>query len=226
MVQINLLPQEYRKREPAYKKIGLADLNFLKNIPVMNIAIGFVAVLAVMHIALFFGGVYSKSTLASLSMKLESVMPEKRYAESLKTLIQLKDQKVRAIDELVDGRFSWAAKLNELSDSMTSGIWLSDFGYEERQKEKAPPPAGAKVKKDTTKPPESSVLKYLVLTGYASSLGGQGTALIGKFMSSLKDNASFYSDFQQIELVSMKSSKFDDQEVMNFKIACLFNSKE
>jgi hypothetical protein len=69
---------------------------------------------------------------------------------------------------------------------------------------------------------EKSLLRYLIISGYASRLGEEDTALIGKFMKALKENPSFYSDFSDIELGTIKRDKIEDQEVMGFKITCLF----
>ncbi len=53
-------------------------------------------------------------------------------------------------------------------------------------------------------------------------MGEEGTASIGKFIKSLKDNNSFFSDFSDIDLGSIKRDKVNDQEVMSFKITCFF----
>lgn len=228
MIEINLLPEERRKKEPAFKKIGLADLGFLKNIPVHAIAASVIAGFLAVHVILFAVGLYSKSAYGALSGEYEKILPDKKKTDLLKAEIDLIHGRAGIIDEMMKQRFSWADKLNSLSDSVVSGIWLSELSYEERVNEKAPPLSAAagttaKSKPDAARLSRRSILKYLVMSGYALNAGGQGTALIGKFMNGLKDNPGFYSDFRQIELVSMKSSRVEDQEVMTFKVACLFD---
>ena len=66
------------------------------------------------------------------------------------------------------------------------------------------------------------VSKYLIISGFASTVGEEGTALIGKFIKGLKDNSSFYSDFSYIELGAIKRDRIEDQEVMSFRLTCLF----
>jgi hypothetical protein len=129
-------------------------------------------------------------------------------------------------------RFGWAKKLNDLSDSMTSGLWLSSLEYDEKTGEK-PAAGGARAptndKGKMASPggvTERTTNRYLILSGYASSMGEQGTSLIGKFIKSLKDNAGFYSDFGDIELGSIKAEKIQDQEVMSFKLTCMFKGSE
>jgi hypothetical protein len=225
MIEINLLPQDRKPKEPAYKKIGLANLDFLKNIPVRLIAVILIASLVSIHILLFGVGMYSRLAIDRLDKAFTGMTSGRKEADSIKAQIALKKNKVDAINSLIAKRFSWSKKLNALSDSMTTGVWLNELSYEERMREGTPQAAAQKgVKTEPKQPAMRTILKYLVLTGHASSVGGQGTALIGKFISSLKDNSSFYSDFQQIELVTMKSGKYDGQEVMDFKIACLFKN--
>jgi hypothetical protein len=55
-------------------------------------------------------------------------------------------------------------------------------------------------------------------------MGEQGAALVGKFIASMKDNPLFFADFADIKLESIKTEKMFDQEVMRFKIICLFKS--
>ena len=110
-----------------------------------------------------------------------------------------------AIDELMVKRFSWARKMNDLSDCMTPGIWLSDIYYDER-------PVSVQAK--------TAMPGALVISGYTSGTGEQGAALIGRFIKSLQDNKIFYSDIDSIDLVSTKSEKVNTQDVMSFRITC------
>ena len=226
MIEINLLPQEMRKKEPRFKSIEFDQID-LKNLPVKNIAIAIAAVLISLHAILFVVGSYSKSRAAVMAEKYKAIMPERNNALALKSQIDLMNRKVSAIDELMVKRFSWAQKLSNLNDSIVPGIWLSDITYDEKIGERTmqvvTKQAAAGGKNQTLKQStEKVVLRYLVISGYASSMGEQGTASIGKFIQSLKDNPGFYSDFSGIELGSIKSEKVQDQEVMSFKLTCMF----
>lgn len=235
MIEINLLPEELKKKnEPKFKKFDLSGLsidNFnIKNIPLVKIGIIAATVLTAFHLTLFLVGTTSKSSLASLTKKRDVLLPEKNKADSLKDELTRINKKVTAIDGLMVKRFSWARKLNSLSDALTPGIWLTELSYDEKAGDRLVSVArtsNGKSKKGSSKSvAEKVVYKYLVLSGYASSMGEQGTALIGKFIKNLKENSQFYSDFSEITLDSIKSDKFHDQEVMNFKITCLFKEEE
>jgi len=230
MIEINLLPPEMRKKEPRFKLMDLGDFD-IKSLPLVNIAITAGAILLSVHILLFVIGAHSKAKASSLSKKYNSILPQKKEAMDLKAQIDLINKKVAAIDELMVRRFSWARKLNDLSDSMTPGIWLSSLEYDEKLTERSVKAAARSANgKGKAPAPKEQVEKvasrYLVISGYASSMGEQGTALIGKFIQSLKSSPGFYSDFSDIELGSIRSERILDQEVMSFKLTCMFKQAE
>ena len=230
MIEINLLPEELRKKEPQFKKVDMSKLS-LEGIPVLKIAGAAFGVLVAIQLLLFFIGIYTRTQYVSLENRCQKLLPRKTEADGLKKQVDTINKKIKAIDELMVKRFSWAKKLDDLSDSMTPGIWLNELSYNEKIAE-APAAAADLVpaaKKNSGQGsvqkavrPEKTAMRYLIISGYASSMGEEGTALIGKFIQSLKDNASFYSDFKDIELGNIKRDKIEDQEVMSFKITCLF----
>lgn len=230
MIDINLLPQEMRKKEPRFKSIDFGEFD-IKSLPLTNIAITAASILLAVHVLLFVVGVYSKAKASDLSKKYGAILSERKTAINLKAQIDLINKKIRAIDELMVKRFGWAKKLNDLSDSMVPGIWLSNLEYEEKTVERAQTAAGRGQNARDRAPAartatEKATARYLILSGYASSMGEQGTALIGKFIKSLKDNPDFYSDFSDIELGSIRSERMQDQEVMSFKLTCMFKQTE
>lgn len=235
MIEINLLPEEYRKKEPKFKSIDFGGFNiagmFPKKLPLVRIGIVAAILVACFHLILLAIGINSKASFETLSKKYDSLLPQKKEADSLKSDLDLINKKVSAIDGLMVKRFSWARKLNSLNDCMTSGIWLSDLSYDEKESDRvvtvsAKSQNGKAKKAGSRTVAEKVVLRYLTLSGYASSMGEQGTALIGKFIKSLKDSSQFFSDFGEIKLDSIKSEKFTDQEVMDFKITCQFKEGE
>jgi hypothetical protein len=234
MIEINLLPDELKKSQMSLKRLDLATLN-LKNIPVVKIVLVAAGILVVLHGGLFAAAIYSKAKLKELSKEYNEILPNIREAEILKSRSIMMVKKVSSINELMVKRFSWARKLNALSDSMTQGIWLTDISYDEKAGEKtvtrpAPPqtPAMAQMGREKVMPPapapapEKVVVRSLYVSGCASSPGEEGAAVVGRFIKSLKENPSFYSDMADIELGSIKSDKIEGQEVMRFKITCAF----
>lgn len=206
MIEINLLPQELRKKPPLFSGLDFKGID-IKNIPILKIAAGIGAGLVLLQFAVFLFEGISSLQLASITKKYNAILPEKKEADALKTKVADINKRSGAIDELMVKRFSWARKINLLSDCMTPGIWLSELYYDER------PVSG---------PARKAMSGALVISGYASGAGEQGTVLIGKFIKSLQDNKDFYSDVAGIDLVSTKSDKVDKQDVMSFRISCQF----
>ena len=227
MIKINLLPEERREKESSFSKISMSFKGQTELF--RNLAIAAVFVVICMHIVLFFVGARSTTTSKTMSKKYHELLPTKREYEVLKSEVDVANRKAKAIDDLMANRFSWAKKLNELSDCMTQGIWLTDINYEEKLSEisvqvKAASFLGGNKKEIMKTETKKLNLRYLNISGYASSMGEQGTALIGKLIQSMKDNPPFFQDFSDIKLESIKSEKLFDQEVMNFKITCLFKT--
>lgn len=225
MIEINLLPQEYRKKEPRFKGVDISQLN-LQSIPVMYIVASVVGFLIVAQAILFILGLYAGARLNGLTKVSAALSPDKKEYDALSARSVSTGKKIKAIDELLVKRFNWSAKLNDLSDSLTPGIWLTGLSYDERSSEKFIPLTSPKQAADPTQPPKMlkqiTTSRYMTLSGYASAAGEQGAALVGKFIQSMKDNPEFYGDFSDIVLGSIRSEKVEDQEVMDFKITCLF----
>ena len=209
MITINLLPTELKKEESSFKKINF-DFKGKEKL-FKDIAITALLVLFSVHVILFFIGVKSQAVSKTQSSKLEKMAPGKKEYDALKNEAGIANKKAVAIDALMANRFSWAKKLNSLSDSMVPGIWLTEIAYDEKQSEVSVQvrtlPAHASGKKELSRTETKKVsLRYLNVSGYASSMGEQGAALVGKFIASMKDNPSFFSDFSEIKLESIKTA--------------------
>jgi len=224
VVEINLLPDEMKKKKRSAPRIDVSAVA-LPKIPFMNMAIMAFGALLAVQVALFLIGVVSGATFKNLEAKYKVILPEKVETEKLRSQVDRTNKKVSAIDELMVKRFSWAKKLNSLSDCLTPGIWLTELEYDEKLSS-APKAANAdSAKKKSFQAADSVVSRYLILSGAASSMGEDGTALIGRFIKSLKDDPEFYSDFKDIELGTIRREKMEDQEVMTFKITCFFKAR-
>jgi len=222
VVEINLLPEEMKNKKDAGHKQVDASLLQLDKIPVVNIIVGLAIVLVVIWVLLFFVGMHSQSTLKELTVRADKILPEQKESARLKAESAQMAGKVGAIDELMVKRFRWAEKLNELSDAMVPGIWLTELSYDEKVNQASQESASAKGKKGTGKSFDKSIVRYLTISGCASGSGEEGTATIGKFIKNLKTSESFYSDFHDIELGTIKRDKAQDQEIMSFSITCAF----
>jgi hypothetical protein len=226
MIEINLLPEEFKKKRSA-PKIG-ASMISLPSLSIINIALIAIGALLAIQLVLFIAGIISGTAYNSMNRKYTDILPRKNETQQLKTRVNTANKKVAAIDELMVKRFSWEKKLNALSDSMIPGIWLTELQYDEKIADSAKPanndPAGKRVG-EGKRASENILSRYLILSGAASGMGEEGTALIGRFIKSLKDEPAFYSDFSDIELGTIKREKMDDQEIMTFKITCFLKAR-
>ena len=215
LIRINLLPEEIKKKEPRFHKIDISSLGLnLQELPILKIGGIAVGAIIVLTIALFVLAAHARSSLDKVTKYYDTLWPKRQEAISLKSQVDTIIKKLVSIDALMVDRFRWADKLEALGDSMTPGIWLKELSYEEK-------PVETSV--DKHKAGQSGMMRYLIMSGYASSKVEQEAALIGKFMKSLKDNKNFYSDFSDIELGTIKSESVAGQEeVMSFTITCRF----
>ena len=214
MITINLLPEELRKKESIFANIDLSHIT-LQKLPLLSIAAAFAGVLVLVQVVVLVMGLFSGAALSALTKRYDELAPKRKEADLLKAQVDTINKKTKAIDELMGKRFSWAGKLNALSDAMTPGIWLNELDYDERHVDKTSDAGAGKGK-------SAGLPGTLAITGYAAGAGEQGTALVAKFIESLKESEAFYADFSQIKLVSSKSDKASGQEVMNFRISCSF----
>jgi hypothetical protein len=221
MIEINLLPEDRRKKQERFKRLDFSEFK-LQDAAIFGMIGAVFGILIIFQIILVLSGIVVRSNLSSVEKQYNVILSQKKEADTLKSEIDLVNKKVRAIDELMVNRFSWAKKLGDLNYSMIPGVWLSELDYADT--------GGNAV---VTMRPDGKVktvsqkvsARHLALNGCALNAGGEGNAIIGKFIKSLKHNAAFYADFSDIQLGFTKSEKLKDQDVVNFKITCLFKEK-
>lgn len=213
MIEINLLPKELRK-----KKIKLPDISFLP------IIIGIVGIIVIVHLTFSLAVNFKARSLKHLEKKWQELSPAKKSADKLMQELNIMRSKIGAIDDLIQGRISWAKKLSDLSDAMIDGVWLNRLWIERKviQEKREVQEKDKKGRKETKTILEKIEMKTLHLNGSVIVTGGEETAAVGKFMWSLENNAGFFEDFSGVESVYMQHSKLKDLEVMNFELTCYF----
>ncbi|OIO37943.1 MAG: hypothetical protein AUJ72_03500 [Candidatus Omnitrophica bacterium CG1_02_46_14] len=190
MIEINLLPEGLRKKDN--------KINLLSELPIKRSA--------VIVVAIFFGlqilatvGAFSVSARLKW-MKTETVKLQEMNKEILaeKALTGFVQKKIEKANVAIGRPFLWSSLLNALSDSITKGVWLTNFSIINDGK-----------------------IKQLKLDG---SLVGRGeeTALAGKFIKELKSNPLFSELFSEIELAAMRQKRIKEFDVYDFVILCNF----
>ena len=227
MVEINLLPEEIKKKKRSASGINMSAIK-LPSLPIISLAAAAVGIVLAVQLVFLVIGFMKDATFKSLRQEYRSTLSKKRETEKLKLQVDNMNRRVAAINELMVRRFSWEKKLGSLSDSMTPGIWLTELEYDEElidAPRRADSTSMKKVSGENRQAVEKILSKHFVLSGAAYSKGEDGTALIGRFMKNLKDNPEFYSDLSDIEFGAIKTYKEDDQEIMMFEITCFLKAK-
>lgn len=207
MIEINLLPEEMRKKPSVLSGFNFKEVDF-KSIPIIKIAVGIGAAVALIQALTIVVGVVSSFQLNATNKKYTAIIPKKSEADVLKAKVAEINKRSGAIDELIVKRFSWAKKVSQLNDCIVQGVWLSELSYDEL--------------KVVDPKARHRMAGALTLSGYAAGTGDQGAIIIGKFIRSLQDNKEFSQDMLKVDLVSSKSAKVENQDVMSFTVSCRF----
>jgi len=215
MIELNLLPEDMRA---ARKKKAMPKVNIkLPKIPIVPLIITAGSIFIAIHLGLFIFHAIQKNRLTSLQAEKQRLMPQEADAQKLRAEVAKLSKKYAVIDSLASGGFLWSSKLSDLSQAVTDGVWLTSLYLQIEapdQKAIALSTAGAPVPREV-----------MVLEGTAvSTMPGEETAIVGKFIESLKKHQGFFDDFEEIKLSSIERKKLGEVEVMKFTLFCYCKS--
>jgi len=192
MIEINLLPEELRKKrsEPAFNlNIDAEKLKFL--------AIGGAAgILILIVIMLSLGSFIMKSRINSLLAKEKNFSDRLSRADAVNKEITVLKAKMIVLGQITNRKFLWAEKLNQLSDLVLPGIWFTHVYTDSENR--------------------------LIIEGSVISKSEEAMAFVGKFMKSVKDDRQFFRDFKNIKLESVQRKNKEERDMVDFKIALYF----
>lgn len=212
MIQINLLPEEMRKKE----RIRLS----LPEVPMRKALIVFFSVLFAIQVSLSIFALAQKDRIGQIKKELVALKAQNtditlRKAETAFTRARFKE-----ISALTGRDFFWTKLLNDLSDSATKGIWLTNLSLEEIAAPQTMDPA-QKPRRNESR----AMVKVLRIDG--SAVGqGQETAFIGKFIKELKENPSLREIFQDVKLSNINQKKIREADVYDFSLSCIFRVEQ
>ena len=248
MILINLLPPNLRRKEAP--KIVLPEIPVKKTLLVLASAVLALQLLLSL-VAVFYSTRHkiAQHEMTKFSAKLEGV----RQAKKQTSIVAKKLQDIRILTEK---KFYWVRLLNEVTLTATRGIWLRKLSVEElsvqkpakaepapkvkkgkkvtEEKKTAPGKKGSKKKETVSqagasmKPTQAVEKHYAVkLEGSCTGGAGQETALIGKYLKALRDNAYFQELFgTDIDLSGMNQRKMGEVDVFDFTIYCRFKKEK
>lgn len=150
--------------------------------------------LVLVHLLLVGRLVVRKTALSGVRRSFQQIETSKKQADVLKEEMSKIEARVNSYAALTDRakQIIWAKKLNQLSDFLPSGIWLTKLSFSDKQ---------------------------LTIEGSAISKRGEEMVLVGKFTSALKDDADFSKEFKSVELSSINRKSIKNVEVADFVIS-------
>jgi len=217
MIELNLIPKDLQTvREMSKAKF---DIKLPKVAPIPLI-IGFIGIIILSQVILGLLAVIQQKKLSAIKSKVNDIMPQYKIAEALKKEVDLLNGKIAVIDSLTSGSLVWASKLYDLNNAIIDGIWLNSLLL---NIERANGSQAFTNVNNVVLPGRPDGKETLVLKGAAVSSGTDAaTAIVGRFIDSLKKNEDFFRDFEDIKLSSVQRETLGDTEVMNFTIVCYF----
>jgi|GEM_PF-284068 len=219
MIQINLLPKEYRKKSQF--------LSFKKGTAYA------LAVAGALVVLMLFATAYQTWKIKSINTK---IVEAKERTEKLKKDIQLVDaltevrekllQRMTAIENLDKYRTVWIKIMEDLSSRIPAYLWLSGFREEIQvattnaanssismpMTNPVVPPQNSTPAVDTTKPKELNYgPRRATLDGYCYSINSLAAFLINL-------NRSNY--IKNVEMKFIRSTEQDKHKIFAFQLAC------
>ena len=218
MIQLNLLPPEYRKKKSSFTLeqlpgVHALPLQLLSGLPLQRIYLFVGGGLLALYTLAFLGVQINALTLKRLETEWAQLSQEREKIKQMTQNYTELEATEKAVEKL-HHQFRWSQKLQQLSDSMVRGVWLRELSLGEYHGEGVVLPGGAQ----SGNQPE----RVLILTGTAASPKGDQTALVGRFIRSLNENKDFFADFKGVKLESIKRRTIQSLDVMDFKILCTF----
>ncbi len=211
MIEINLLPKEYRKKQVSFS-LGKT---------------GYYAVAGAAAILLMLFGVtfYQMSQLRDLDSNIakarqRAAMLEKdiKLVDALTDVKNKITQRMSAVERLDSHRSAWVHILEDLANNIPDFVWLGRF------EEKVPKPptadknataknqiAQAKPKAQLVDSSAVPTVRQVELEGYAFTLNALAAFMIKMMRSDY---------FDEVELVSTNEIKLEEQKAYNFVLTC------
>jgi hypothetical protein len=140
-----------------------------------------------------------------ISARPEISLPIGSFSYERIQQVQLElEQKLRALDLIIDQRVFWTDKLNEIPRLIPEGVWLTNLSFNDEFSQ------------------NSGIQRRLTIRGSAYHRNPvQEIAIVTRFAADLKQSQKFARGFAEIQLESMDSAQIQGKPIKNFTIICL-----
>lgn len=190
MIKINFVPENLRKK----RKSEILP-SFIRTIPEETLwgLVGGLIVLLFIVSAFLQAIVFVKfSQRAKLNRQWQEISPAKENVDRVLNELRALQSKIAAIEEVTTAkRIFWAQKLNDISDGLPRGLWLTKVSLDER---------------------------VLLIEGSAVSKIRDEVISVGNFVTSLKDKKTFMMNLEDVEMGPVQRRQIKSVEVADFLI--------
>jgi hypothetical protein len=121
MIEINLLPEELKKKTPT------AEQRYMQPNRLIYLLFVPAGLLISVHLYLTAAVLFKNYQYQALRAKWVRLEPERKRLGAIKEDYAIKSSDVKATQELIVRSVSWSEKLNKLSLYLPSGIWFNEI---------------------------------------------------------------------------------------------------
>jgi len=192
MIEINLLPEEIRKKKGLSFRLDIemmGKVKFLAGGLVLGALIFLIVILSI-------GSSLRKKQVMRLMLEEQNISAQRSDVEALNKELAVLKTKMGVLDQLTSRGFLWAQKLNELSNMILPGIWFTRIHTDSGQR--------------------------FIIEGSVISKKEKAMASVGKFMKNIREDRTFFRDFRGIKLENVQRKTIDKRDVVDFRIALYF----
>jgi hypothetical protein len=209
MIELNLLPKELRKKRKKRRKVPPEHRKAVR-LPSLMIVIGLLLVLFTAHAILIVSLLNKRGLYSTLEEQWDQALTQRKRAERINSRIEEIQRRLGTVKEIVRPALNWTKLLSGLNLSIINNVWLSEMD----------------IRFGNIEGTQGEVPRILLLKGYALGDSEKATSLVAQFMDSLKSNPDFYDHFKEIELESIQSREYENENVMSFSLKCIFRSSD
>lgn len=187
MIDINLVPENLRKR----RRTILSSSAVKFQIP-LEAVVGFCVLLCALCLILLGIFFVRHSQYAKLNKQWKAIAASKQNVDSIINEIRSLQNKINSIEQITTGkRIFWSPKLNDTSDSIPRGVWLTRISLGQ---------------------------KVLLIEGSSVSKMGDEMLSVGAFVSNLKKQKNFMKNLKNIEVGSIQRRQVQSVQLADFLI--------
>lgn len=172
--------------EQKIKKVSDNQFNFILSFVIVALFI----ILILINIYVISFATIKNIQLSNLNKKWQALEPERKKVEELREQTGILSQDAKAIQQFIQKRISCSDKINKLSMLLPTGVWFNEISL--------------------------NANKDFVLKGSVVSLKKEEMSLINLFLTNLKQDKTFFGDFQALDLSSVQRRILGGYEVVDF----------